>query len=56
MSRSGADGAGDGALRRATWSQRHDGIRDAVGSAVEDAADRAGVVDDAVGLAALDDT
>ena len=51
----GAVLAGERILPRAPGSQGNDRVGDAVEGAVEDAADGARVVDDAVGLAALDD-
>jgi len=48
-------GAGIGIGGRAARGQGDDRIGDAVAGAVVDAANRAGVVDDAIGLAALDD-
>ena len=49
-----AGGACLGASWRCSrWRQRNDGVGDAVGGGVVDAADGAGEIDDAVGLAAL---
>ncbi len=50
----GATVTGNSVLRRAARSQRNDGIGDTVVHTVEDAADRAAVVDDTVWLAALE--
>jgi len=51
----GAAGAGIGAGRRAAGSEGDDGVGDAVAGAVVEAANGAGIVNDAVRLAALDD-
>ena len=51
----GTRSAGQRILWSAARSQRDDGIRDAVVDAIENAPHRAGVVDDAIGLATLQD-